>query len=146
MKKLIATLLFLAMAFPAFGADFDLVLQWDENTEPDLATGEKARYKIYYRIGESLNGDKTAADVVLPVKVSNDENLDAALVQYTVGNLDDQKVYYFAVTALDESQNESGLSNEVHTTIVDHTPPGVPKNLTWFEKIIAFLKSLFNRG
>ena len=124
MKKLIATLLFLAMAFPAFGADFDLVLQWDENTEPDLATGEKARYKIYMRVGESMAGLKTnATEPVINVRVADDENADPLIVQKTTADLDDTKQYFIAVTALDGWGNESGLSNEVST---DNSGPANP--------------------
>ena len=138
MKKLIATLLFLAMAFPAFGADFDLVLQWDENTEPDLATGTNARYKIYIQEGTSLNGLKVGTPI--PVLVADDENTDPALVQYTIPNLDDQITYYVALTALDNDGNESDLSNEVNTLLIDATPPAAPKGfniLRWMKQMIS---------
>lgn len=137
MKKLIiATLLLLLMAGPVFGASYDLTLQWDENTEPDLATGEKARYKIYVRTGESLADDKANATEVFEVKVADDENADPLLVQKTVVGFDDSTVKYIAVTALDEDGNESYLSNEVNTGDIDVTAPGRPvlRILKWLLK------------
>ncbi len=71
-------------------------LQWDPNTEPDLAG-----YRVYYgtvsrTYGAPLNvGNATTATVPLP---------------------DDGLTYHLAVTAYDTAQNESGYSNEVTYT------------------------------
>ena len=126
-KIIIAIALVLFMAFPAFAADFDLVLQWDENTEPDLATGEKARYKIYYKTDSSGANQKSnfanlplsefQADegpTTVNVTVAKDESPDPDIVQFTLHNLEDSQDYFFCVTALDEAGNESDLSNEVN--------------------------------
>ena len=135
-KSIIATLLFLFLAFPAFGADFDLVLQWDENTEPDLATGERPRYKIYYKTDTS-GANKKSNFASLPlsefqadegpttvnVTVAKDENPDPAIVQFTLHNLEDSQDYYLAVTALDEAGNESDLSNEVAYEGIERVAP-----------------------
>lgn len=135
-KIIIAIALVLFMAFPAFGADFDVTLQWDENTEPDLATGEKARYKIYYKTDTSGAGAKSnftnlplsefRADegpTTVNVTVAKDESTDPDIVQFTLHNLEDTKSYFFAVTALDETGNESDLSNEVSTVAVVRVVP-----------------------
>lgn len=126
MKKLMVVLLVLFLAYPAFGAKFDLTLQWDENTEPDLATGERPRYKIYYKTDASGAGVKSnftnlplsefRADegpTTVNVTVAKDESTDPDIVQFTLHNLEDTKSYFFAVTALDEVGNESDLSDEV---------------------------------
>jgi hypothetical protein len=119
-------------------ANFDLTLQWDENKEPDLAVGNNPRYKIYYKTGVSGAGQKVSyiglpageparADEgvsPVPVIVAMDENPDPATVQFTLHNLDDTQAYFIAVTALDNSGNESDLSNEVNTT--PGTKPGKP--------------------
>ena len=117
---------------PAIAANYDLTLQWDENTEPDLATGDNPRYKIYYRTGSSGNGNKNnyiglpsvepaVADEgssAVSVTVAQDENLDTSVVQFTLHNLDDTQTYYIAVTALDNYGNESDLSDEISTSDV----------------------------
>jgi len=72
---------------------FSVKLQWDPNTEPDLAG-----YKLYYGTA-SQNYSHT---------------IDLGQVNsYQVGNLQDGLKYYFAVTAYDIDGNESGFSNEV---------------------------------
>jgi hypothetical protein len=119
--------LFLAMTSGGYAANLDLVLQWDENIEPDLATGTNPRYKIYYKTGTSGAGIKSnfigqpagepnvadEASSPVNVTVALDENPDPAVVQFTLHNLEDTQNYYIAVTALDEAGNESELSNEV---------------------------------
>src|SRR5690242_11423829 len=47
-----------------------------------------------------------------------------------VSNLVEGSTYYFAVTAYDASHTESGLSNEVSTTIPVTTPPAPVANFT----------------
>jgi predicted secreted protein len=122
----------------AHGANFDLILQWDENTEPDLATGSNPRYKIYYKTGSSGNGIKTnyiglpvgeaAGDEgpsAVGVTVEQDENPEPGIVQFTLHNLDDTQSYNIAVSALDNVGNESDLSNEVSTIATPDTPPTI---------------------
>jgi hypothetical protein len=70
-----------------------VVLQWDPNTEPNLAG-----YKIYY--GTSSRNYEFSAYV-------------GDITTYTVSNLPDGGTYYFAATAIDSSNLESGYSNEV---------------------------------
>ncbi|MFQ5675926.1 MAG: fibronectin type III domain-containing protein, partial [bacterium] len=70
-----------------------VTVSWDANTETDLAG-----YKIYYGKG-SRNYQNS-------VYVGN-------TTTYNVTGLEDGERYYFAVTALDFSNNESNFSEEV---------------------------------
>lgn len=127
MMVLLVWFLSLFTLSPANAADFSLTLQWDENTEPDLATGSNPRYKIYYKTTTS-GADVKANYIGLPSSepavanegpspviclVSNDENPDPNIVQRTLHGLDTAFLYWIAVTALDNYGNESDLSCEV---------------------------------
>lgn len=50
--------IFLCIPAYSYAADFNLVLQWNANTDPDLA--DNPRYKIYYKTGSSAGNDKNA--------------------------------------------------------------------------------------
>ncbi|MDZ7290150.1 MAG: fibronectin type III domain-containing protein [candidate division KSB1 bacterium] len=84
-----------------------LKASWNANTEPDLAG-----YKIYY--GRSSRNYTTTINV-------------GKVTEYTVDQLTEGVVYYFAVTAYDNAGNESGYSQEVsaQVQVVDRTPPSV---------------------
>jgi hypothetical protein len=71
----------------------NITLAWDPNNEPDL-TG----YKIYYGSSSRTYG--------APINVGN-------VTTTTLTGLDPTMTYYFAVTAYDSSNNESGFSNEI---------------------------------
>jgi chitinase len=90
----------------AYAASVDL--EWDPNTEPELAG-----YKVYW--GTS-NGNYT---------YSKDVGITPAC---TVTGLDEGKTYYFAATAYDGSNNESGYSNQISFTVPysDSDGDGVP--------------------
>jgi len=93
---LLAALISVLLLFPfgAYGAE--LSLEWDANTEPDLAG-----YNIYYGIA---SGDYSHS-----IDVGN-------TTEYTVVNLDAGGTYYLAATAYDQDGNESDYSEElVHT-------------------------------
>jgi hypothetical protein len=93
--------LFLAWCAPTFA--LDITLQWDANTETDLAG-----YKVYYKIetsGPSYNGTG-AVEGNSPIDVGN-------VTQFTLHGLDEDVTYFFAVTAYNTNQLESGFSNEV---------------------------------
>lgn len=144
MKRIIiiilSVLIILLYINPAWSANYDLTLQWDENKEPDLAVGENCRYKIYYKTGSSGQGLKSnyigfpaeepaMADEgvsTICVTVAMDENPDADIVQFTLHNVDDRYVYYIAVTALDNYGNESDLSNEINTADIVPIPYPAP--------------------
>lgn len=124
---LLPLLLFSAVEAHAAGR---AVLTWDQNTESDLAG-----YKVYMGTASGQYGP--------PVDVGLTATPQAP--RHVVEPLADG-AYYFAVTAYDQSGNESGFSNEDSKTI-DSTPPTPPFNLrVLIEKIIAAIKSFFGWG
>ena len=93
--------MFLAWCTPAYAVD--VTLQWDANTESDLAG-----YKVYYKTetsGPDYNGTG-AFEGSSPIDVGN-------VTQYTLTDLDEDVIYFFAVKAYNTTQQESGFSNEV---------------------------------
>ncbi len=74
----------------------DVTLQWDANTETDLAG-----YKLYYGTAPGVYGT--------PIIVGKVTTYTLTAVQ--------PGTYYFAVTAYNTSGAESGFSNEVTTTV-----------------------------
>lgn len=91
---LIAILSLVALSAPAMAAD--VTLQWDPNSETDLAG-----YKIYYGTASGVYGPP----IVVGVQTT-----------FTVAGLP-PGTYFFAVTAYNASGLESGYSNEVSKTI-----------------------------
>ena len=101
-----AILFFLALFFPLITHAAQLSLAWDSNNNPNVAG-----YKVYYGTISRTYGS--------PVNAGNVTN-------YTVTGLTAGKVYFFAVTAYDSSNNESGFSSEVSGTApTSATSPGV---------------------
>jgi len=95
----------------------NIKITWDKNTEADLAG-----YKVYRCEKSVANGDTSAYAVVI------DKKNTVASCEWK--NLQLGKTYYMAVTAYDDSGNESGYSNEVSHFFelpVDEIPPGEPK-------------------
>src|SRR2546426_549642 len=90
---------------PAVANAAKVTLAWDANTDPDLAG-----YKLYY--GLSSGSYQSSVDV-------------GNVTSYTLPGLLDGRIYYFAATAYNVSQNESGFSNEVSKAIAAVTPPTV---------------------
>ena len=82
---------------PYNGESAQITLEWDPNSEPDLAG-----YKLYYG---TASGNYTNA-----IDVGNQ-------VTYTVTGLNPGVTYYFAVTAYNTSGFESDYSNEVVYTV-----------------------------
>jgi type II secretory pathway predicted ATPase ExeA len=78
-------------------------LEWDANTEPDLAG-----YKVYYKIGSSGEPyDGTGAtEGNSPVDIGN-------VTTYKLHGLAEDVTYFFVVTAYDTEGLESEYSNEV---------------------------------
>ena len=119
MKTLI--LILMLVLFPVFCLEAsNVTLEWDANSEPDLAG-----YKIYYKIGSSGEPyDGTGAtEGVSPIDVSN-------VTTFTLNGLTEGSTYYFVATAYDTGDLESGYSNEVFTQIaIPDTAPSPPVNL-----------------
>jgi len=80
-------------------------ISWQANTEPDLQ-----EYRVYTGTSSRTYGT--------PNPVGKETS-------YTVDNLEEGITYYFAVTAVDTSGNESGFSQEVYKTIADTHAPTV---------------------
>jgi len=127
MKKLILILV-LVLAVPAFAAD--VVLQWDENTETDLAGYQVFQSSVSggpYTLVEEIPPNYHETDSTLP----NDFDRDS----YRVTSLADG-IYYWVLTAYDNEvpRNISGYSNEVSIQVINNIPvpipPAAPTGLT----------------
>jgi hypothetical protein len=86
------------VAFPALALAGSATLHWRANTESDLAG-----YRIYYGAQSRSYGP------YIP--------LGKSVISYTLNGLVDGKTYYFTLTAVDTSGNESGYSTEVSKTV-----------------------------
>ena len=79
-------------------ANNDIVLTWKANSEPDFSV-----YRVYYGTSSRIYG--------LPIPVNG--------TKYSISGLNSNVTYYFAVTAVDTSGNESGYSSpEIQKTII----------------------------
>ena len=93
-------------SFAAATYALDVTLEWDANTEPDLAG-----YSVYYKTGSSgppYNGTG-ATEGNSPIDVGN-------VTQFTLTGLPDGVTYLFVVTAYNTGDVESAYSNEVSTS------------------------------
>jgi len=90
---------------PALALAGSATVRWQANTEPDLQ-----EYRVYAGTSSRTYG--------APVPVGK-------VTSYTAGNLQEGVTYYFSVTAVDTSGNESGFSQEVSKTIPDTHAPTV---------------------
>ncbi len=109
-KVLITMLLafgFIFFGFNSISLAKDVTLQWDANSEPDLAG-----YRVYYKANSS---GQPSGDYDTVVDAGN-------TTSKTIEGLEDDIVYYFAVTAYDTSGLESDFSNEITTAPVVTLP------------------------
>jgi len=128
MKKLISIFILLMIpTLSVFGQSTgNIKITWDKNTEADLAG-----YKVYLCEKPVANGDTSAYAVVIDKKNT--------VASFEWKNLELGKTYYMAVTAYDNSENESGFSNEVSQFLKeveppkDTTPPDAPGNVRVIE-------------
>ena len=95
----------------ATGGDGSVDLDWADNTEPDLASYNMKR-------STTAGGPYT--------QIASDLTTSA----YTDSTVTNGTTYYYVVTAVDTSSNESAISNEASATPVDTTPPAAPTGLT----------------
>jgi len=102
-RKPIPTLALFVMALvlPTLSFAGSATISWRANAESDLAG-----YRLYYGTSSRSYGPPVPAGRV---------------TQYTLANLTDGRTYYFGVTALDFSGNESGYSAEAKKTIATST-------------------------
>jgi hypothetical protein len=114
----------LFFCFRATGYAADVTLQWDANTESDLAG-----YKVYYKTGlsgEPYNGTgATEGASPIEMALAQDENPDQGIVEFTLHGLADAVTYFFAVKAYDNETPslESGYSNEADNKAPQITSP-----------------------
>ena len=96
-------IIFIIFAIPGLAIAGSATLHWQPNTESDLAG-----YRIYYGTSSRSYGSY----------ISVGKNTTS----YTINNLTEGQTYYFALTGVDTSGNESGYSTEVSKTIqIDDT-------------------------
>jgi hypothetical protein len=109
MRNVIFSIILLFFSFEIFSQN--VLLNWNTNTDPDLAG-----YRVYY-------GNTAPRVYGTPTDVGNSTS-------YTVRNLPNG-TYFFAVTAYDLSNNESGYSNEATKTLSSSSP--FPSTPGWYE-------------
>lgn len=128
MKTILLVIFIMFVSLSAFATTKGYRLQWDPNSEPDLAG-----YRVY--IGTQSGGPYTVvAELGLVAQYDGELNVpDDALSSF-----------YWVVTAFDTSGLESDYSNEVGKTFDTRVPPTAPKNLTWFERLLAWIKNLLH--
>jgi hypothetical protein len=96
----------------ATGGEEMVTLDWNDNNESDLRG-----YNVYRSTTSGSGYGKL-----------NSSTLTSS--NYTDNNVDGYVTYYYVVTALDASINESNDSSEVSAAPTDTTPPSVPTGLT----------------
>ena len=115
-------MIFPVLLFATVTSADQVILQWNANTEPDLAG-----YIVYWDSDQA--GPPYVNNQIMTL--SDDENPDIQVVEKTITGLMSGTTYWFVVTAYNTENLESGFSNEVsHTTnqapVLD---PIGPKNL-----------------
>ena len=119
--KTLALLLTL-IAIPAYAAN--VTFEWDANVESDLAG-----YKLYQ---SNTSGEYTDSVASIPAGTET-----VMLPDITDGE------YFWVLTALDTSDNESEYSDQVTLTI-DGTPPEKPTGFRAFiQQLISWLRGIF---
>ena len=106
MSKGIALTIFVLTTFLLSTSVWAVTLEWDANTASDLAG-----YKLYYGTASATYSNS----VSIQDKAATSYELDL-----------DPGTYYLTLTALDETGNESGFSNEVTAVVAAPEPPGKP--------------------
>ena len=108
MRTLFFTVALLALAFTAYAAD--VTLQWDANTETDLAG-----YRLYQKQNSAVPPFAQVQDIPKGTTTASVTGLDPA------------HSYSFAVTAYNTAGMESAYSNIVTIPAA----PKMPSNLKW---------------
>ena len=102
---MMALLLIVFSFSPALAIDYNLA--WDANEEPNIEG-----YKIYY----TADWPGPPYDGLHPFYPHSDSPIDVGNVtEYTLHDLEEDVVYYLAVTAYDSEGYESGYSNQIST-------------------------------
>lgn len=118
-------LIVIIMLLPAIAFAATIQVNWNPNTEPDLAG-----YRIYHGTESGQYGE--------PVDVGNvTEHQLTITPEYGA-------TYYFALTAYDTSGNESGYSDEATCFVPDGRAPEKPTGLRAIIKaVVSWFKGLF---
>lgn len=103
-KKIMMVLVFVGMVSVAHGAT--VRISWNGNGESDLAG-----YKVYYGMASGSYSN------IINAGLNTGADIPGLMAGVT---------YYFAVTAFDASNNESGFSQEAHATIPEQLGDGLP--------------------
>ena len=106
-KFILLSIVFFCLVTPAHA--ITITLQWDPNSESDLAG-----YKVYYKTrssGEPYN-DTSADQGPSPITILVEDLDDPNAPVYALSGLDENKVYFFSVTAYNDSSLESVYSEE----------------------------------
>jgi len=152
MKILFITLVIMLFALYPFSDTnaAGVTLQWDANTEPDLAG-----YIIYWET-ESHCPDN-AGECEQPIKDSIYKNFKAVILSelpdkdnptYEVKGLDNTKDYFFAVKAFDSETPQliSEYSNQVKLSANSNGPPAKPTLRSVIWKIIQAVVGAIKGG
>ncbi len=111
LKIFCAVFIFMFLMTPiTFGADtITVTAEWGQSTSSDVAGYNIYRSEVsgsgYVKLNETLINDTTFVDIIL-------EGVE--------------KTFYYTVTAVDQSDNESGYSNEAFTRVDNIAPDVVP--------------------
>lgn len=108
MKRLFLAVLFTLLLIPVIASASTVILQWDANTESDLAG-----YKLYQQVGTNT----------LPF--TQVQTIPKGTQTATVSALDPTKTYFFAVTAYNTAGQESSYSNIVSVAAFPKAPANV---------------------
>lgn len=112
LKRMVLVFMFLAAVFFGRGLVYgqDITLQWDANTEPNLAG-----YNIY-------ESELSAGAGSQWVKI---DQVEKDVTEYTAAGRDDFKSYAYQVTAFNDQDHESFVSNVAYK----QNMPGAPVNV-----------------
>jgi len=118
-------LIVIIMLLPAIAFAATIQVNWNPNTEEDLAG-----YRLYVGTASGQYGE--------PVDVGN---VTGHVMEITPEH---GATYYFALTAYDTSGNESGYSDEATCFVPDGVKPEKPTGLrAIIQAIISWFKGLF---
>ena len=105
-KAILGVAVALVLGTPTLGQPLPVELEWDQNSESDLAG-----YNIY-RSGQSGSGYVRLNGPLITTTSYSDDTIEAG------------QTYYYVCTAVNDGDLESGFSNEVPYTVPGGVCPG----------------------
>ena len=105
-KSILIILVVFLVAIPISAFAASVNLRWKANTEPDISS-----YNVYFGTSSRNYGS--------PIPTGN-------VTSYVIDGLVEGRKYYFAITAVDTSGNESGFSSEVSANATSTEPASEP--------------------